>query len=81
MKKTLVLVVVLVLFAAIDTFAQCAMCRATVGSNLSEGRNTIGTGLNIGILYLLVAPYLLVGCGIFFYRRAAKKNLREQGLL
>lgn len=81
MKKALVLALVLVLFVSIDTFAQCAMCRATVGSNLSDGRSTIGTGLNVGILYLLVAPYLLVGCGIFFYRRAAKKNLREQGLL
>jgi hypothetical protein len=81
MKKAFILVVVFVLFLTIDSFSQCAMCRASVSSNLSEGRNSIGTGLNIGILYLLVAPYLLVACGVFFYRRAAKKNLREQGLL
>lgn len=69
------------MFLVVDTYAQCAMCRATVGSNLSEGRNTIGTGLNLGILYLLIMPYLIVGLGVFFYIRAAKKNLRNQGLV
>ncbi len=79
MKKKLILTALFFLFTLGDTLAQCAMCRATVGSNLSEGRNTIGTGLNFGILYLLVIPYLIVGLGVFFYIRAAKQRLREQG--
>ncbi|MEY3421502.1 MAG: hypothetical protein RIR48_1794, partial [Bacteroidota bacterium] len=52
-----------------DVAAQCAMCRATVGSNLSEGRGVIGTGINFGILYLLSMPYLLVlVVGFLWYR-------------
>ena len=80
MKKKLILTALFFLFTLSDIFAQCAMCRATVGSNLSEGRNTIGTGLNFGILYLLFIPYIIVGLGIFFYIRAAKQRLQEQGL-
>lgn len=79
MKKVLFLILFLLFISLGDTFAQCAMCRATVGSSFSDGRTTIGTGLNLGILYLLVMPYLIVGTGIFFYIRAAKQRLREQG--
>jgi len=81
MKKRLILTALFFLFALGDIMAQCAMCRATVGSNLSEGRNTIGTGLNFGILYLLVIPYLIVGLGVFFYIRAAKQRLKEHPVI
>lgn len=80
MKRVFWIVLVLMVLVAVESHAQCAMCRATVGSNLSEGRSTIGTGLNFGILYLLVVPYIIVATGIFFYFRAAKKRLKEQGL-
>ncbi len=80
MKKVLFLTLFFLFISLGDTFAQCAMCRATVGSSLSDGRTTIGTGLNLGILYLLVMPYLIVATGIFFYIRAAKQRLREQGV-
>ena len=40
--------------------AQCAMCKATVESNLS-GEKTIGKGLNNGILYLMTIPYIILG--------------------
>lgn len=58
--------------------AQCAMCRATVGSNLSEGRGVIGTGINFGILYLLSMPYLLVLVVAFLWYRNGKKELKER---
>lgn len=58
--------------------AQCAMCRATVGSNLSEGRGVIGTGINFGILYLLATPYILVGGLFLVYRWHAKKEFLQQ---
>ena len=54
------------------------MCRATVGSNLSEGRGVIGTGINFGILYLLAAPYLLVGALVFLWFRTGNKELKER---
>jgi hypothetical protein len=37
--------------------AQCAMCRAVVES----GNPTEAEGLNSGILYLMIFPYVLVG--------------------
>ena len=80
MKKIIAISTLFIFGLIVDVSAQCAMCRVTVSSNLSEGRNTIGTGLNTGILYLLAIPYIIVGLGIFFYIRTAKKNLREQGL-
>lgn len=41
--------------------AQCAMCRAVVES----GSPSEAEGLNTGILYLMVFPYLLIG-SLFF---------------
>ena len=58
-------------------WAQCAMCRASVENNVSNGETTIGAGLNFGILYLLVMPYLLaVVIGIFWYRASKKKKAK-----
>ena len=53
--------------------AQCAMCRASAGSNLANG-GTEGQGLNTGILYLLAMPYLLVGTIGFLWWRNNKRN-------
>ncbi len=78
MKSVFILIVIFIFFLSIDCFSQCAMCRATVESNLSEGRGTIGTGLNFGILYLLSAPYLLVGAIIFLWFKVGKKELKER---
>lgn len=78
MKKALILTIIILSFLSVDAFSQCAMCRATVESNLSEGRGTIGTGLNFGILYLLSAPYLLVGAIIFLWFKVGKKELKER---
>ena len=76
--KNVFLVIFFFLFLTFDSSAQCAMCRATVGSNLSEGRGVIGTGINFGILYLLAAPYLLVGALVFLWFRTGKKELKER---
>lgn len=81
MKKILGLSLLFVLSTVFNAAAQCAMCVASVSSSLSDGRSTIGTGLNVGILYLLIMPYLLISLVIYFYRRAAKQKLKEQGLL
>ncbi|AFK02868.1 hypothetical protein Emtol_1726 [Emticicia oligotrophica DSM 17448] len=75
MKRFLALIIVFLLTQTI-TFAQCAMCRASVGSNLSEGRGVIGTGINDGILLMLVFTYLSIPTLIFVWFRAAKKEMR-----
>ncbi|NEM98079.1 hypothetical protein GXP69_10265 [Pontibacter sp. BT327] len=59
-------------------FSQCAMCRASVESNVgtggSEGSNSVGSGLNMGILYLMVIPYVLIGTVGFLWYRSNKKK-------
>jgi len=51
--------------------AQCAMCRAVLESE--EGQGT-AKGINNGIVYLMVVPYVLIGgLGIFIYRKLRRK--------
>jgi len=62
------------IFLPQDLMAQCAMCRASVENNVSNGDIGIAAGLNTGILYLFVAPYLVIGTVAFFWYRNSKKN-------
>lgn len=57
--------------------AQCAMCRATLENNLSNGNIGIAAGINFGILYLFVAPYLFVSLLAFFWYRTSKRNANK----
>jgi hypothetical protein len=58
-----------------NSWAQCAMCRATVENNLSTGETTVGAGLNTGILYLFIMPYLIaMVIGYMWYRNAKKRK-------
>lgn len=79
MKKYILvfgLIVSLILFVSIESFAQCAMCRATVENNISSGGN-IGAGLNAGILYLAAMPYLAFVAIVYFFFKASKKYGRN----
>ncbi|WPR74276.1 hypothetical protein [Algoriphagus sp. NG3] len=59
------------------SFAQCAMCRASVENNVSNGETSIGAGLNMGILYLFAMPYLIaMVLGFFWYRNAKKRKAK-----
>ncbi len=52
--------------------AQCAMCRAVLESE--EGQKT-AEGINNGILYLMVIPYVLVlAIGVYIYRSKKKSD-------
>jgi len=51
--------------------AQCAMCRAVLESE--EGQNT-AKGINNGIVYLMVIPYLLVGSVAYFIYHKLKQK-------
>jgi len=58
--------------------AQCAMCRATVENNVSYGETSLASGLNLGILYLFVAPYLVIGVIAFFwYKKSRATHARK----
>ncbi len=75
MKFKVVLILLVSFFMDFSAFAQCAMCRASVENNVSNGETTIGAGLNNGILYLFVMPYLMAAIiGFFWYRTAKRKK-------
>ncbi len=55
-----------------DVEAQCAMCKAAQKSSGFSAR-----GLNNGILYLMIIPYIAFSLLAFFWYRASKKQ-KEQ---
>jgi hypothetical protein len=71
MKKAVIFFVFLLSFNIID--AQCAMCKAVV----EGGNETMAEGVNDGITYLMIFPYILVGLlfyAIYKYRKKIKKE-------
>ena len=54
--------------------AQCAMCRATLENNLSDGELEVGSSINTGILYLFATPYLVIGIIAFMWYRHSRLN-------
>ena len=63
------------IFAALSAQAQCAMCRAVLES---EAGQTTAKGVNDGIVYLMLIPYILMaGLALVTYRyfkNFSKKN-------
>ncbi|HEY8934647.1 MAG TPA: hypothetical protein VIM65_05480 [Cyclobacteriaceae bacterium] len=74
MKTKFVLSCLWLCIVSISAQAQCAMCRATVENNFSNGKPGIAAGLNVGILYLLVMPYLAIVTLGFLWYRSSKAN-------
>ena len=54
-------------------YAQCPMCSMTAETNMVGGGRA-GRGLNSGIIYLLMAPYVLVGGIAFYWFRYRRKD-------
>jgi hypothetical protein len=50
------------------------MCRASVENNISEGSAGLSAGLNTGILYLFITPYLMVALIGFLWYWKSKNN-------
>jgi hypothetical protein len=67
----------IVLFSQASSFAQCAMCRATLENNISNGNIGIAAGINVGIMYLFFAPYIAVGLLAFFWYRSSRQNANQ----
>jgi hypothetical protein len=72
MKKVLLIITFIV--SGVNSFGQCAMCKATLENNISNGNIGIAAGINFGILYLFVAPYLAICTLVIFWYRTSKKN-------
>lgn len=64
-----------------DALAQCAMCRGSLESSVSEGTTSIAAGINKGILYLLAMPYLIIGTlAYLWYKNSKQQQAKMQKL-
>ncbi len=54
--------------------AQCAMCRAVLESDADGGA---AKGINDGIIYLMIWPYLLIGGVGFLIYRMIRKSVKN----
>lgn len=68
--KTKITFLLLVFTFSLNSYAQCAMCKAVVENGDAE----MAQGLNNGIVYLMAFPYLLVGALFYFIYRYKTKN-------
>lgn len=64
------MIATLFLLISLSSNAQCAMCRAVLESGSDQ---KVAEGVNNGIMYLMIIPYILVAVvGYFVYK--SKKN-------
>lgn len=67
----------LMVSSVMSSWAQCAMCRASVENNISQESAGLSAGLNTGILYLFITPYLLVALiGLIWYWKSQNHDAR-----
>ncbi|CAM1334227.1 hypothetical protein [Tenacibaculum aestuariivivum] len=59
-----------VFFFTINAYSQCAMCKAVV----EGGNETVAEGVNNGITYLMIFPYILVGVLFYFIYKHKKRS-------
>lgn len=58
-----------------NSFSQCAMCRAALMTGEDQ---SAAEGINHGITYLMVFPYMLVGIMAFAVYRIIKKETKPE---
>ena len=71
-KRKNIAILTLMIFTYTSAFSQCAMCKAVV----ENGDISMAEGVNNGITYLMVFPYILVGI-LFFAIYRYKKNAKN----
>jgi hypothetical protein len=69
-KKRVLVFFLIMFFTSKISFSQCAMCKAVV----ENGDSSMAEGINNGITYLMVFPYLLVGLLLFVIYRYKRIN-------
>lgn len=75
MRLRIFLISLFVMLISLDVDAQCAMCRAVLETE--EGQSA-AEGINEGIMYLMVFPYLLMAGVAYFIWRSRKKARSEE---
>ncbi|WP_299666824.1 hypothetical protein [uncultured Polaribacter sp.] len=71
-NKTVFSLLFLVILTSKNSFSQCAMCKAVV----ENGDISMAEGVNNGITYLMIFPYILVG-GLFYMIYKHKKSAKN----
>ncbi len=71
----LLLLLTAALIISNPALAQCPMCKASAETSIKEG-STHALGLNAGILYLLLFPYLLCSVIFLLWYRNYRKSLK-----
>ena len=72
MKRNFYILLIILILSALPVEAQCAMCRAVLESDES---GQAAKGINNGIMYLMIFPYLLIaGVGYAIYRSRKKAS-------
>ena len=75
--KLALLTLIITVISNLNVLAQCAMCKAVTKSDLDTGGN-ISNGINSGILYLMLIPYLILMIGgYFFFRKTIDAKVKE----
>jgi hypothetical protein len=75
--KSVLLTLIITVVSNLNALAQCAMCKAVTKSDLDTGGN-ISNGINSGILYLMLIPYLILMIGgYFFFRKTIDAKVKE----
>ena len=75
-KRSFSILLIFILIFSVSAEAQCAMCRAVLENE--EGQNA-AKGINDGIVYLMLIPYILIGgLGYIIYLKffKTKKGLK-----
>lgn len=76
MKIKVLLILILVFIVVLPAEAQCSMCRAVLETEDGGGA---AKGINNGIVYLMIFPYLLVGgVGYVIYRSRKKARTQDK---
>lgn len=69
------LFIVFMLFSVVQSWSQCAMCRAVLESGDDQAA---AEGINDGIIFLMAIPYILVGViGFLIYRQFNKASKQK----
>ncbi len=73
MNFKLIVFLFLLHFTVIEKInAQCAMCKATVESSKTQ-KNSMAKGLNKGIIYLMLIPYIFL---LFIFKKQVIQLLK-----
>ena len=70
--KHILLLVCITFLVSMATWGQCVMCKALGEQSAAQGG--LGSGLNEGILFIMIIPYLLIGIGLLLVWKRFNKE-------